>query len=156
MRNSTAGAYGGLAGGLLTTGVMTAGRRTGLLHKTLAEHAKDWLDLITGARRHIGDRGITFVEQANHLGAAAAFGSGYGLLRSRLPLPALLAGALYGGCLYAVNIAGIAPRMGLTEGETAAPTAVSVQRLTMHVLFGVTTALVAERLMDQPRYRRQK
>lgn len=46
--------------------------------------------------------------------------------------------------LYAVGIAGIAPRLGVTEGERQAGPALATQRLGMHLLFGVVTALVAE------------
>jgi len=51
-----------------------------------------------------------------------------------------------GAGLYAVNIAGIAPVLGITQGERNAPNPVRAQRLGMHVLFGIVTALVADGL----------
>lgn len=77
---------------------------------------------MAGSRRRMGSGGTTAVEQANHLAASAAFGLGYTLLRERLPrIPSPVLGALYGAGLYAVNIVGIAPLIGLTQGERNVP-----------------------------------
>ena len=152
MRTSMAGAWGGLAGGLLVSAAMIAGRRAGLLHKTLAEHGEDWLDRLFDARRRAGPHAVTIAEQTNHLATSAAFGWGYGLLRPHVRWPATVLGALYGSALYAINIVGIAPRIGMTRGESRVSTGVSAQRLAMHVLFGVATAAIAESLMKPSRH----
>ena len=90
------------------------------------------------------------MEQANHMAAAAAFGIGYSLLRERVPaLPAWGMGTLYGAGLYVINIAGIAPLIGLTEGERNAPAPVRAERFGLHVLYGVLTALVADELANE-------
>lgn len=59
-------------------------------------------------------------------------------------------GTLYGTALYAVNIAGIAPVLGITEGEVQAGPRKAGERWAVHVLQAVVTALVAERLEKQP------
>jgi hypothetical protein len=157
VREGLAGALGGLAAGLLVTGAMAFGRRAGLLHRTLAEHAEDWLDNAFALRCHIGSGGVTIAEQTNHLLASAAFGAAYGLLRGHFEMPPLIAGALYGAGLYAVNIVGLAPLIGLTRGETLEPPGVVLQRLAMHLAFGVATAAATELMIDdRPRPAKSK
>ncbi|MFC4168479.1 hypothetical protein [Teichococcus aestuarii] len=145
IRWMVAGLLGGLAGGVATSVAMKGGRHAGLLHDTLDRRGEDWLDRMAGARGRLGEAGTTLLEQSGHGMASLAFGAGYGALRAQLPhgSPALL-GAAYGAGLYAVGIAGIAPRLGITEGERRAGPALAAQRLGMHVLFGLATALVAE------------
>ena len=147
MSGKQASAIGGLAAGLAMSLAMVVGRRSGLLHKTLAEDSEDWLDRVVDARRLLGHGGTTALEQANHMVASAVFGVGYGLLSERLPgLPAPVLGALYGAGLYAVNIVGIAPLLGITEGERNAPAPLRAERLGLHLLYGMLAALIAERL----------
>ena len=79
--------------------------------------------------------------------ASVAFGVGYGLLRQRLsgfraPVP----GALYGAGLYVVNIVGIAPLLGMTDGERNAPGLLRAERLGLHLLYGMLAASIAERI----------
>ena len=149
MDGRKAAILGGLAAGIITTAVMVAGRKTGALTKTLDRDAVDWIDDTTGARAYIGDTGTSVVEFANHLGASAAFGYGYALLRERLPdVPAWALGAGFGTALYAINIAGIAPVLGITEGEVAAGPRKAAERWGLHVIQSVATAVIAERLAE--------
>lgn len=150
MRYGKIAILGGLIAGAGLAVMMAAGRRGGLLNKTLAEESEDWLDRTVGARRRLGAAGTTLLEQLNHLGASAAFGFGYGLLRERmrgLPAPAL--GGAYGAALYALNIGAIAPRLGITEGEAKAGPAVALQRLGMHLFYGIGTAAATEYLASR-------
>ena len=152
MRGPTAGIIGGLAAGLAMSLAMEFGRRAGLLHKTLAENAEDWLDRAADTRAQIGEGGTRTMEQANHMAAAAAFGFGYSFVRERVPaVPAWVLGTLFGVGLYVINIAGIAPLIGLTEGEQNAPAPVRAERLGLHVLYGVLTAIVADELANERR-----
>lgn len=145
MVSGKAAMLGGLIAGVVTTGVMIAGRKSGLLHKTLDRDAVDWIDRNTHSRAAIGDAGTSLVEFGNHLGASAIFGLGYAQLRRAVPntSPVLL-GAAYGTALYAVNIAGIAPLLGITEGERRAGPAKASERLGLHLLQTVLTAVAAE------------
>ncbi|KTF69738.1 hypothetical protein ACNFJ7_01085 [Sphingomonas sp. HT-1] len=152
MKPATAALLGGLVAGVVTTGVMIAGRKTGLLHKTLDRDAVDWIDRTTGSRAAIGDLGTSLVEFGNHLGASAAFGLGYAELRRALPdSSAVLLGAAYGAGLYAVNIAGIAPLLGITEGEKKAGPSKAAERLGLHLLQTILTAVIADRLVPPRR-----
>ncbi len=130
---------------------MAAGRRTGTLHETLDQKSEDWLDRVASTRALVGDHGTTALEQANHAAASAAFGYGYDVLRERLPgVPSALLGMLYGCGLYAANIAGIAPVLGITEGEQHIFGRVRGERLGLHVLYGFVTAVVAQALSRRP------
>jgi hypothetical protein len=146
MRNSTAGAIGGVVAGVIVSGVMAVGRDAGLLHQTLADHASDWLDRRFKTRDWAGEEGTQALEQGNHLAASAAFGAVYGATRPLTQsVPPVAAGALFGAGLYAVAIAGVAPRIGLTPDEDEAPSVV-LQRLGVHILFGAITAIVVDAL----------
>ena len=110
MQRYQAAITGGLIAGLVTTAVMVAGRKTGVLTKTLDRDAVDWIDNLTGSRALIGDAGTSVVEFANHLGASAAFAAALPAIQRVAPaLSPAAVGVLYGTALYAVNIAGVAP-----------------------------------------------
>ncbi|MET0376290.1 MAG: hypothetical protein ABW128_18785 [Rhizorhabdus sp.] len=145
MRTYQAAVVGGLFAGLLTTAVMVAGRKSGVLTKTLDRDAVDWIDDVTGSRKVIGDTGTSLVEFGNHLGASAAFALAVPTLRRVAPdLSPVVIGAAYGTALYAVNIAGIAPVLGITEGERQAGPHKALERWTVHVIQAVVTAVTAD------------
>jgi len=149
MRSAYGSVVGGIAAGLAMSVAMEAGRRYGWLHKTLAEDAGDWLDRTLETRTHIGQGGTTALEQTNHLLASAGFGLAYSILRNRFPHTSGIAlGAAYGAALYVINIAGIAPLLGMTEGEYNASSAVRKERLGLHLLYGALTGLVADLVSD--------
>jgi hypothetical protein len=139
--------YSDRSAGVLTTAVMVAGRKSGVLTKTLDRDAVDWIDDVTGSRAMIGDTGTSVVEFANHLGASAAFAAAVPLLRDLAPsLSPLALGTLYGTALYAVNIGCIAPMLGITEGEVEAGPRKAGERWAIHVPQAVITTVLAERL----------
>nr|WP_221234787.1 hypothetical protein [Sphingomonas aerophila] len=145
-----AAALGGVLAGVVTTAVMVAGRKSGIFGETLDRDSVDWIDRHTGSRAAIGDTGTSLLEFGNHLAASAAFGLGYAELRERLPaIPPAALGALYGTALYLVNIAGIAPVLGITKGEIQAGPRKAAERWFVHVVQTVATALIAERLTSR-------
>jgi len=147
MQKTQAAIVGGLIAGVVTTAVMVAGRKSGVLTKTLDRDAVDWIDRMTGSRKVIGDTGTSLVEFANHLGASALFASALPVLRDAAPsLSPVAIGTLYGSALYAVNIGGIAPVLGITEGEVRAGPRKAAERWAIHVLQAVLSAVVAQRL----------
>ena len=128
---------------------MTAGRKTGVLGKTLDRDAVDWIDDVTGSRAIIGDAGTSAVEFANHLVASAAFAAAWPTLRRLAPeVPVGVLAAGYGTALYAVNIGVIAPVLGITEGEREAGLRKAGERWMVHVIQTIATALIAEHLDD--------
>jgi len=147
MKRYQAAVAGGLIAGLVTTAVMVAGRKSGVLTKTLDRDAVDWIDDVTGSRAVIGDSGTSVVEFVNHLGASAAFAAALPALRGLAPsLSPVALGTLYGSALYAVNIGAIAPVLGITEGEIKAGPRKAGERWAIHVLQAVVSAVLAERL----------
>lgn len=147
MKPYRAAIVGGLVAGVVTTLVMTAGRKTGMLGKTLDRDAVDWMDDVSGSRAVIGDAGTSAVEFINHLGASAAFAAAWPILRRWAPgVPPTGLAVAYGTMLYAVNIGGIAPLLGITEGEVQAGARKATERWAVHVIQAVVTGLVAERL----------
>lgn len=151
MKQYQAAVVGGLIAGVVTTAIMTAGRKSGVLTKTLDRDAVDWIDDVTGSRALIGDTGTSVVEFANHLGASAAFAAALPALRQLAPtLSPVALGTLYGTALYAVNIGCIAPLLGITEGEVAAGPRKAAERWAVHVVQAVVSALLAERLTTFP------
>lgn len=151
MQRHTAAMMGGLIAGVVTTAVMVAGRKSGALTKTLDRDAVDWIDRMTGSRKAIGDAGTSVVEFVNHLGASAAFAAAIPTLREAAPaLSPVALGTLYGTALYAVNIGGIAPVLGITEGEIQAGPRKAAERWAIHVLQAVVSVVLAERLRKQP------
>ena len=150
MQKYQAAIAGGLVAGLLTTAVMVAGRKSGMLTKTLDRDAVDWIDDLTGSRAVIGDAGTSAVEFANHLGASAAFAAALPALRELAPsLSPVALGTLYGTALYAVNIGCIAPLLGITEGEVQAGPRKAAERWAIHVIQAVVSAVVAEQLTSE-------
>jgi hypothetical protein len=129
-----------------------AGRRAGLLRRTLFGHSEDWLDRTFASRAHVGGTGTFLAEQGSHLAASAMFGVAFGAAYPIVERHSISAGALYGTSLYAVNIGSVAPILGITKGETAEPPSVPLQRLGLHVFFGVITAIVTEALLDKDRW----
>jgi hypothetical protein len=147
MQRQTAAMVGGLIAGVVTTAVMVAGRKSGVLTRTLDRDAVDWIDEVTGSRAVIGDTGTSLVEFTNHLGASAAFAAALPKLQDLAPsLSPVVLGTLYGTALYAVNIGAIAPLIGITEGEVQAGPRKAGERWAIHVLQAVVTAVAAERL----------
>ena len=150
MERQKAAMVGGVIAGVVTSAVMFAGRKSGVMTKTLDRDAVDWIDEKTGSRAVIGDTGTSVVEFVNHLGASAAFGAGYAKIRDLAPsLPPAALGTLYGTVLYAVNIGAIAPVLGITQGEVKAGPRKAGERWAIHVLQAVVTAVVAERLASR-------
>jgi hypothetical protein len=151
MQATKAAVIGGLIAGVVTTAVMVAGRKSGVMTKTLDRDAVDWIDDVTGSRALIGDGGTSAIEFVNHLGASAAFAAAIPTLRELAPsLSPVALGTLYGTALYAVNIGAIAPLLGITEGEVKAGPRKAAERWAIHVLQAVVTAVLAERLTSGP------
>ena len=150
MRNSTAGMLAGVASGMVVSGVMTFGRDLGLLQHSLADAAEDWMDERFDTRSKVGEDGTSALVQVNHLLVSGLFGAAFGAMRPLTKaIPPIAAGALFGAGLYAVAIGKVAPAIKLTRGENREPDNVQVQRLGVHVLFGVLTAMATDAMMDR-------
>ena len=148
MRAAIAGVFGGVAAGVAVSLAMSLGRRASVLHKTLVEHAEDW-----GSRRR---HALPHRSKWNlDVGAGQPHRSIRGVrIRPRSvrecgpALPAWLLGAIYGSGLYVNNIVGMAPLIQLTEGEQNVPAPVRAERFGLHLLYGIVTGIVTDRLAE--------
>jgi hypothetical protein len=50
-----------------------------------------------------------------------------------------------------VNIVGIAPLLGMTDGERNAPGVLRAELLGLHLLYGLLAASIAERISERPK-----
>jgi hypothetical protein len=84
--------------------------------------------------------------QVIHWTYGAAWGAAYGVLQSSFRLPALLGGGLFGaGVGYVADT--VLPAMRLQAPPELNPRSVNLYHMTMHLVYGVTTAL-AWRLLN--------
>lgn len=140
-----AGAAGGLAGGAIMTVAMTAGRKAGILQAPVPLKVERW------GRRRLGVSAPSaerehLLAQTIHLGYSLSLGVGYGLIQHARALPALPSGPLYGLVVYAANIAGALPSLGIISPPTDTATTKIARQVMMHVVFGTATALVFDRV----------
>jgi hypothetical protein len=147
-RYLVAGAAGGLAGGMTMTVAMTAGRKTGKVKAPVPLKVERW------GRRRLGlsapsDQREHAVAQAIHLGYSLSLGVGYGLLQHARDLRAIPAGPLYGAVVYALNLAGALPALGIVPPPWKTSRAKVARQLMMHVVFGTVTALVSGRVREK-------
>lgn len=140
-----AGAIGGLAGGVVMTMAMTAGKKAGIIERPLPVRVERWATDRMGIDRPAPEHEDA-VAQGGHLVYSALLGAGYGALRSALDLPALPSGPLYGAGIYALTLGGVGPALGLTGGPWDEPKTTAGRRLMMHLVYGAVTAIVAEQV----------
>jgi hypothetical protein len=97
-----------------------------------------------GLRRNGGGTAATAL---GHLGYSIAAGSLYPVARPLLPGPPLLKGALFGVGLWGAGYLGWVPAAGILRPATRETAGRNLMMITAHVLYGATTALVAERVL---------
>jgi uncharacterized membrane protein YagU involved in acid resistance len=100
----------------------------------------------TGLEPPLESREHLALTLASHFGYGTAAGAGYGLLGSRLPLPATLRGVLYGLAMWASSYVGWLPLAGVLRPATEHPARRTALMLAAHVVWGLTLALVYELL----------
>ena len=149
-REVTAGAAGGLAGGIVLTGAMLAAERLGLVDKSLPVKVERWTAYHAGVDPEDLKGPVTIGEEAvahsGHLVASAALGATYGVLRARYDAPAVSSGLVFGLGLFALNLGVIGPALTITRKPWNERPRILGQRAVLHALFGVVTAVVAERI----------
>lgn len=139
-----AGAIGGLAGATVMTVAMVAGKRSGVVERPLPIRMEQWARGRLGGRDEPGPADWAAAFAAHQL-YGAVLGSAYGLLGRFLPGRPVPAGPAYGLLLYAVNLGGVLPALGVTRGPTNEDRSTAARRAAMHAVYGTVTALVFER-----------
>lgn len=142
------GLVGGLAGGLLTSGMMLAGELRDGAPSDLTR-----LERRTAQRLGLPHRGVDadatageqVVGHAGHLALSALAGAAYGAICN--PHRSTIAqGAAFGLGFYALAYGVIGPALGVVKAPWQDTPASVAQRAGIHALFGVVTAVVAGRV----------
>ncbi len=143
-----AGGAGGLAGGAIMTVAMTGGRKAGILQAPVPLKVERWgrrrlaVSAPSPEREHL-------LAQTIHLSYSVSLGVGYALVQHARALPALPSGPLYGLFVYAANIAGALPVLGVISSPADMARTKVARQVMMHVVFGSATALVFERVREK-------
>lgn len=107
----------------------------------------EWMEQQAGRPHALDEDQELKVSYVVHFGYGAGMGAAYGLLRGQLPdLPAPLAGGLFGVVLWAVNFEGVMPATGMDKAATRKPPKKWPMPIMAHLVYGVTSALVYDRL----------
>jgi len=100
-----------------------------------------WAEKRDRAEPDLGDQ---IVSHGGHLALSAAAGAAFGAAKPDSVSP-VIAGAAFGAGFYAMSYGVLGPALGVTPSLSKDTTSSIVQHGLFHVLFGVTTALVADR-----------
>jgi hypothetical protein len=149
MEEVQAGAVGGLAGGMVMTAAMMAGKKTGMIEEPVPLKIEREVEERLGAAESTGPKQEKALALGEHLAISVAYGAGYGALRSALGLPAIPSGPLYGLGVYALNLVGLGPALGLTPGPWNEEPMTAGRRMMMHAVYGTVTALVSEQVRQR-------
>ena len=141
--------YGAVAGGL-ATGVMSAvmfgAKRAGLMGEMPPEKITSrFLDRIGWRNR--GKRSQDALASLAHVSFGAAAGSVYSALQRGigLPGPPILAGALFGACVWFVSYQGWVPALGIMPPPDKDRPGRPQAMLLAHLVYGATVGLLVER-----------
>ncbi len=148
VRRVVSGTVGGLAAGALLSAIF-------LVLEAAVDEPSDLVKLkrrtarLAGltqkpdrARSHAGEQ---IVAHGGHLALSAASGLAYGIVKPA-GLPPVVAGSLFGAAFYGVAYGALGPALGITPRLSRDTTASIVQHGMFHVLFGVATAVTADRV----------
>jgi hypothetical protein len=112
----------------------------------------EWMERTLGAPGVLSEDQEGLAAAAAHLGYGASMGALYGLvLGRRRRIPAPLAGALWGGLVWAAGYEGWLPAVGVRPATTEHPPREWPVPIANHLLYGITTALAFERLRRRGR-----
>ncbi len=145
-QHAATGAVGGLAGGLLVSAVL-------LLKQRVTGQPSDLVQLqrgLCGSRLPSWAQGDASLQEegtahGGHLALSAASGALYGALKPAGAAP-VKAGLAFGMGFLALAYGATGPALQLTPPPTRDTPANNLQHVMVHALFGVATALVADRL----------
>ncbi|MDQ4079011.1 MAG: hypothetical protein M3220_22560 [Chloroflexota bacterium] len=144
------GAIGGLAGGMMMTAFMTGATKAGVIDETLPHKVEQYAEEQLDQQEQTDLTQERAFAQGGHLVYSAALGALYGALRHSMDdPPPLPTGPAYGLGIYAINLLGIGPQLGITRRPwNEEPTTVGRQ-IMMHAMFGAVTALAQEELLQR-------
>jgi uncharacterized membrane protein YagU involved in acid resistance len=96
--------------------------------------------------RHKMNKGeILGATTVSHFGYGATMGLLYSPLQRATSLPTLLKGSLFGLFIWAGNYLALLPALGMRASEQKEPPQRNWMMIVAHIVWGATTALIAER-----------
>jgi hypothetical protein len=156
MQKLLAGAVGGaLAGAPMAVAMKALQQSAPSARRRLLPPKQITLELArrVGLARKLDTRGRNVATAAAHFGYGTAVGAVYPYASRVLPGPTALKGALFGVGLWAGSYLGWLPATGVLRSATHEPAGRNAMMIGAHVVWGVATALTAERLMARGRRR---
>jgi uncharacterized membrane protein YagU involved in acid resistance len=145
------GALAGATGAACMVPLRLGARRLGLVHKMVPRAIEEALAARVGLDRATPKELHHALDQLLHLGFGACLGTVYTLSTRRQRAPAVRRGLLFGGAAYLLGAGVIIPALKAARPFWRARPAEQLVNLAAHLLYGVTTVLVADELASQTR-----
>jgi uncharacterized membrane protein YagU involved in acid resistance len=139
----------GAAAGTACMSVLRMGaRRAGLIDLTPPQATKNRLAAWTG-RKPATVAGHHLSDAAVHLAVGLGGGAVYGAAVAARSRPGLLGGLLFGAGLWVVAFGVVIPWLGISRSPRRSTATENLVNLAAHLLYGLSTALVAGELAEQ-------
>jgi uncharacterized membrane protein YagU involved in acid resistance len=143
MKAMVRGMLAGLAGTVLMTGVIYAGKLLGLLRTPPPKEITSRAAADAGAHPSGGDFSLAWV--AAHFGIGAVLGAAYPWVRGAYPGTPAVAGSLYGLSVWFQAYVGILPSLGLYPDPAEDSTSREAVMVAAHLVYGATVGQVCGR-----------
>jgi putative membrane protein len=101
-----------------------------------------------GVKKHLPEEGRFAATMAGHFGYGTAVGALYAPLSRRVKAPAAVKGALFGMLVWTVSYLGVLPVAHVFPPATKQPRRRNELMIVAHLVWGISLALMAERLSD--------
>jgi putative membrane protein len=101
-----------------------------------------------GVKKQLPEEGRFAATMAGHFGYGTVVGALYAPLSRRVKAPAALKGALFGMLVWTVSYLGVLPVAHVFPPATKQPRRRNELMIVAHLVWGISLALVAERLSD--------
>src|SRR5207248_2422364 len=98
-------------------------------------------------RQHMSKMQVLAATLVSHFGYGAVTGALYSPLAKKLPLPAVLKGAIFGVAVWASSYLGLLPLLGISESAHQEPVRRNLMMIAAHIVWGSAMGVVADVLM---------
>jgi putative membrane protein len=147
------GALAGTIGAACMTPLRLGARRFGLVDKMVPQAIEEALAARAGIDKATPKELHHAADQLLHLGFGATLGTVYALVTRRRRTSALKRGLVFGTAAYLLGAGVVVPALGAARPLWRARPAEFLVNLASHLLYGVTTALVADEMASQKGHR---
>lgn len=140
----------GVAGALAMMGFMMLSKKMGLtygeaLPQRTAEAALGAVDM----KKETSEEQEQAIGMGVHMGFSMSSALLYSRLRRYIGLPGPVAGALFGLALWGVNVAGVAPSLGLQKAPWEQDEGKAMTIALAHLLFGMVVGVLYDQLANE-------